>query len=160
MLASATRKINFGTRQSAASALTRGCGFRTDHHSPRPWREVSPAEPCPLCRHGSWCQRSRTTRRVQCLRPPAGAPHLHPHRAPPGRLVARRARRPGRPTPKYVWLTSRDKKDHPDGPSPELAAFVPYDVAKARLDGPLPRVRVTEGELKALLATKFTGVPT
>jgi Domain of unknown function (DUF3854) len=65
-----------------------------------------------------------------------------------GRVVALKLRRDfGKP--KYVYLTSK-----PDGPGPGSPAHVPLGVR-----GPIDRLRVTEGELKADAATVLNCTP-
>ena len=75
-----------------------------------------------------------------------------PVRDPVGRVVALKVR-PDKPngSGKYCYLSSAKY----GGPSPGSPAHVPLGVC-----GPCPVVRVTEGELKADIATRLSGVPT
>ena len=64
--------------------------------------------------------------------------------------------------PKYVWFTSRSDA-RPDAPSPGAIAHVPLVSLRPRVTlpaGDLDVVRVTEGPLKADIATAITGVRT
>jgi len=55
---------------------------------------------------------------------------------------------------RYVYMSSRTRKN-PGAPSPGSPAHVP-----AGISGPCNLVRITEGELKADVATQLSGIPT
>jgi P4 family phage/plasmid primase-like protien len=76
-----------------------------------------------------------------------------PSRDPGGRIVALIVRpdKPPDPKHKYLYVSSANR----DGPGPGAPAHVPLGVA-----GPAETVRLTEGPLKADLATILSGVPT
>ena len=77
------------------------------------WQEVTKAEPCPVCKHGTWCRRSPDGNKVACRREPNGAkkrsdtktgrsvPARFAGRRPGGRQRQARRQRPAstRPTP-------------------------------------------------------------
>jgi putative DNA primase/helicase len=76
-----------------------------------------------------------------------------PSRDPTGRIVALIVRpdKPPDPKHKYLYVSSANR----DGPGPGAPAHVPLGVA-----GPVETVRLTEGPLKADLATILSDVPT
>ena len=73
-----------------------------------------------------------------------------------GRIIALKVRRDdaGDGGPRYLWLSSRTKRN-PDGPSPGSPAHVPFGI-----QGPVGLCRITEGELKADIAYRLSGIPT
>src|SRR5262249_10776126 len=68
-----------------------------------------------------------------------------------GRIVALKVRRDGATENKYVYVSSKKY----GGPGPGAPAHVPLGIV-----APATVCRLTEGELKADLATKLSGVPT
>lgn len=78
---------------------------------------------------------------------------LIPVRDIQGRIIALKSRpdAPKKDGPKYLWITSKKR----GGPSPGAPAHIPLGIA-----GPIEAVRITEGELKADLATALSGIPT
>lgn len=80
---------------------------------------------------------------------------LIPVRDHGGRIIALKVRPDDRGKgAKYQYVTSRTKK-RPKAPSPGSPAHVPPGIT-----GPCDVVRITEGELKADVATHLSGVPT
>lgn len=73
-----------------------------------------------------------------------------------GRTIALKVRRDGTHdgSPRYLWLSSRTKRN-PNGPSPGSPAHVPVGI-----HGPVGVCRITEGELKADIAYRLSGIPT
>jgi Protein of unknown function (DUF3987)/Domain of unknown function (DUF3854) len=88
-------------------------------------------------------------RRYERVTFPAGGGLLIPVRLPDGRVVALKVRHDANAgSPKYTWASSREA-------SCGNVAHVPLGVSV-----PSPTVRLTEGELKADVATALSGIPT